>query len=127
MAFKTSKNNSVAQQQTTSTCSVDNDHQTLLWYSISKVMETEKEVKEGIVKFEIKKGCFATFFDKTDSCCLNIWGFEIWCKVGKTKDGHRFLSFPSYKKKDDTYGDYVKCFDKGFHDLIKELISKVYE
>lgn len=102
------------------------EHTYITWMPIEKVIETEKQVSEGMVRFDLSMECSATFFEKTDGISINIWGFEFWCKVRKGSKGY-FISFPSYQKKDGSYGDYVKCFDKGFRELIEKLIKHLYE
>lgn len=110
----------------TSETSKEQEHSYLTWLPIALVVNSEKVIKQDqIVKYELGNECSATFFADTDGVSINIWGFEFWCKVRKGSKG-RFLSFPSYQKKDNTYGDYVKCFDKGFHALMGELITHIY-
>lgn len=64
------------------------------------------QASEGVVsEFEVKN---ARQFDWGTTFTLILNGVEIHgCKVAERKDGHSFISFPSYKGKDSKWYSYV--------------------
>ena len=61
-----------------------------------------------------------------DNGTLDLLGFTIRVQIRSGKNG-MFISFPQEKGKDGNYYDRVSCFDKQFHQMIKEVLAGVYE
>ena len=61
-----------------------------------------------------------------DNGTLDLFGFSIRVQIRSGKNG-MFISFPQEKGKDGNYYDRVSCFDKQFHQMIKEVLAGVYE
>lgn len=102
------------------------EHLTLKWFKGDEIKKVV--IKPGITKYVIALECSLTLYDEYESCNVNIWGFSIWCKVRETKDKSKlFLAFPSYKKSDGSYGDFVTCFDKEFLQTANEILTKHFE
>lgn len=98
-------------------------HEHLTWVNPNENME-KVEVRPGITRYQISRECSVTIYNDHESVNVNIWGFSIWANARETQDGHIFLAWPSYKKKDGSYGNYVTCLDKSFNDMITELLEK---
>lgn len=92
--------------------------------------ETKKKTKEDYMELEFSAGSIRIYdggTEKNDYGSISLdCGFVIYITIIETKKG-RFISYPSYKTKNDEYINQVYCFDK---DIIKELnvlLEEMYE
>lgn len=102
------------------------EHKHLDWLPVEEVLKSKKEIKNGVNEYTLAFECTATIYDEQESINVTIWGISIWAKIRESKKGNGgyFVSWPSYKKSDGSYGDYVKVFDGALLKLLSELITK---
>lgn len=55
-----------------------------------------------------------------------VCGFVIYITIVETKKG-RFISYPSYKTKNDEYINQAYCFDKFVIEELNNILEEMYE
>lgn len=104
-------------------------------YSCDKVLANAKQTAKGNgMVYPLSDDIRLTIIEKEDqddTALLSIFGvITIFANVRSYSDKNGetkcFLAFPSYKKKDGSYFDYVSNYSKNLNALIKELFSRIY-
>ena len=99
------------------------------WKSIDEVISSAV-ADEHTVKYTLATDIELTVNEEKMWAMVNYCGCCFFTQIKEKsaqKGGGFFLSFPSYKKKDGSWEDIVSIYDKGFHDLTKQLLEKLAE
>ena len=115
MAFKTSEKKETKQTV---------KHEKMKWLDLSDVLETKKDIKEGVTEYQLAAGIYFTLYADKGRVQLDLWGCCFFCDIMNGKNGY-FLSFPAFKSKDGEWKSVITIYDKDFHALIKELLAEL--
>lgn len=100
-------------------------------HELSHILSQAEEQKNGM-KFELADHIYLFIFDNengADTAYLNLYGVSIRADVrAYEKDGKTtyFLSYPSFKKKDGTYSQQVKCYSNNINSVINDVLDSYY-
>ena len=95
-------------------------------YSTKK---TKKETKTDYMERDFSGGSIRIYDGKKHNDYGSIsleCGFIIYITIIETKKG-RFISYPSYKSKNDKYINQAYCFDKDVIEELNDILEDMYD
>ncbi len=98
----------------------------LEWFDAKKVFERRVQINEEVTSYHLAYGVYLNLNSEKMRAQLEFSGACFWCRVVEGKNGY-FLSMPSQKDKEGEWHDVVAVYEKGFHNLMKELFQLIAE
>ena len=91
---------------------------------------SKKKTKENYIERDFSAGLIRIYdggkkHNDYGSISLDC-GFVIYITIVETKKG-RFISYPSYKTKEDEYIDQAYCYDKDIINELNSVLDEMYD
>lgn len=97
---------------------------------VNSKKKTEKKTKKDYMDHDFSAGSIRIYdggkkHNDYGSISLEC-GFVIYITIIETKKG-RFISYPSYKTKNDEYINQAYCFDKDVIEELNDILEEMYD